>query len=114
MSRHLADRRNHVLDILVRHPMEHGQTDQSFVGCFGNWVFAALVTKLTPIVRVEVHRNVMDVYADVFGAKRAEDIPAVRTEVYRVNTNRIQMPRGVTSGRTLGETMPVIFWNASV
>ena len=92
----LRDRRNYVLDILVGHSMKHRQADQLFVGCLGNWVFATLVTKLTPIVGVEMHRNVVNIHADVFGAQAREEISPRRQCRIGVNSNGIQMPRGTS------------------
>src|SRR5437667_8029525 len=63
--RHFLHRTDHVVDVLVCHPVEHRQADQTLVSSFGYRKFSAFVTEAIAVVRMKVNRNIVDVDANV-------------------------------------------------
>ena len=68
LSRHLANRFNNILHVLVSHEGKHGQAKDLFIGRFGTRAQARRRSLMLAIIRVKVDRNVMDVNADSFGS----------------------------------------------
>jgi len=61
-----------------------------------------------------MHGNVMHVDTNVFRAQGAKYLPSVYREFRQIDANRVQMPAGFTSVRTLGGISPGTARNAVV
>ena len=97
-----------------RHRVKHGQTDQPLITVFGHEILPAPIAKLSRVIRVQMHRNVMHVDANVFRAQRARNLGAILRQFRQIQANGIQVPRRIDPARTAGGITPGISRNAAV
>jgi len=71
------NRLNDVLHIAVRHRMEHRQANQLSIRLLSYRELASAISETGAVVRVQVYRDVMDVYPNVLGSQRGEKFAAI-------------------------------------
>src|SRR5437667_5323505 len=97
--RHFLHRTDHVVDVIVCHPVKHRKADQALVSRFGNRKLSAFVAEAIAVVRMKVNRNVVDVNANVLRSQRAENLGPADGELPKLKADRIQVPRRLNLGR---------------
>src|SRR5271169_5734487 len=95
MRQNLAQGANYIFNITVRHAVKHWQADELLICPFGHGIFAAFVSEAILVVRMTMHRDVVDVHTNVFRAQRLEHFSSTSRELGQIQTYRIKMPGGI-------------------
>src|ERR1039458_7415359 len=87
----------HVFDIMFGHRMKHGQADQPFIGVFGYRIAFTVVAETIAVVGMLVYRDVVNIHANIFGAKRAKNLSSACGEIFELQLDGVKVPRWVDS-----------------